>query len=316
MDHSNFLRNSPRYSFLFQLDPTDYEGWAFGLKKAGYATNNKYSQILINLIRTYKLQDYTLIALGKMKESDRMLASDKVIGTITPTGELSEAESLPGPSASPTYPVGQFTINNTKVVYVMAKTAWLSLAEQYGIPLTRLWDFNDLESDDDLLPKAQLVYIQRKRKVGSNEFHIMKSGENLYDVCQTEGIRYESLLELNHLNGNRQPAPGEKLYLQYAATAAPLLETDQKNKQAFDKKPEKPAFQAASYLAPGSQANNNNVDSATEPPESTTHLVSSNETLYSISKKYGVELEKIMKWNRLDSMNVKIGQSLIIYRNN
>jgi flagellum-specific peptidoglycan hydrolase FlgJ len=38
-DHSDFLRSRPCYAFLFKLDPTDYEGWAKGLKKAGYATN-------------------------------------------------------------------------------------------------------------------------------------------------------------------------------------------------------------------------------------------------------------------------------------
>ncbi|MFT4024513.1 MAG: glucosaminidase domain-containing protein [Flavihumibacter sp.] len=38
-DHSDFLRAGARYASLFKLDPTDYKGWAHGLKKAGYATN-------------------------------------------------------------------------------------------------------------------------------------------------------------------------------------------------------------------------------------------------------------------------------------
>src|ERR1022692_3656457 len=49
-DHSDFLRNSARYAFLFKIDPADYSSWAHGLKKAGYATNKKYPQILIKLI--------------------------------------------------------------------------------------------------------------------------------------------------------------------------------------------------------------------------------------------------------------------------
>ncbi len=76
-DHSDFLKGSARYSNLFQLDPTDYEGWAYGLKKAGYATNTKYSQILIRLIRDYNLQQYTLIAMGKIKPSDEVLVSNE-----------------------------------------------------------------------------------------------------------------------------------------------------------------------------------------------------------------------------------------------
>ena len=73
-DQSNYLKKSPRYASLFELDPTDYKAWAFGLKKAGYATNPKYSQVLIKLIEEYDLQDYTMIALGKLKHGQETLA--------------------------------------------------------------------------------------------------------------------------------------------------------------------------------------------------------------------------------------------------
>ena len=66
-DHSDFLKNGPRYASLFNLDPHDYKGWAFGLKKAGYATNNKYPQILIKLIETYNLQSYSFCLADVIK---------------------------------------------------------------------------------------------------------------------------------------------------------------------------------------------------------------------------------------------------------
>src|SRR5215218_9898641 len=69
-DHSNFLRGSERYSFLFKLDPRDYRGWAHGLKKAGYATNPKYPQILIKFIEDNKLQQYTLLAVNDVPTWD------------------------------------------------------------------------------------------------------------------------------------------------------------------------------------------------------------------------------------------------------
>jgi len=53
-DHSEFLKR-PRYAKLFDLSSDDYKGWARGLKKAGYATNPKYPQLLINLIEKYNL---------------------------------------------------------------------------------------------------------------------------------------------------------------------------------------------------------------------------------------------------------------------
>ena len=56
-DHSNFLKKSGRYSSLFNLAPTDYKGWAQGLKSAGYATNPRYPSILIGNIEKYQLNN-------------------------------------------------------------------------------------------------------------------------------------------------------------------------------------------------------------------------------------------------------------------
>ncbi len=54
-DHSLFLSNRRRYSDLFELDPDDYKGWAKGLRKAGYATDRRYPDKLIDLIERYEL---------------------------------------------------------------------------------------------------------------------------------------------------------------------------------------------------------------------------------------------------------------------
>lgn len=57
-DHSLFLTERGRYSFLFEYSLTDYKAWAKGLKKAGYATNPRYPQLLIDLIEKYNLNKY------------------------------------------------------------------------------------------------------------------------------------------------------------------------------------------------------------------------------------------------------------------
>lgn len=71
-DHSLFLAERTRYAGLFQLKITDYEGWAKGLKKAGYATDKAYPQKLINLVETYELYKYDAEVLGiKVKKKKR-----------------------------------------------------------------------------------------------------------------------------------------------------------------------------------------------------------------------------------------------------
>jgi len=63
-DHSDYLKNTPRYASLFQLSITDYAAWAFGLKRCGYATSNTYAQRLIGYIEDFKLQQYTYEAIS------------------------------------------------------------------------------------------------------------------------------------------------------------------------------------------------------------------------------------------------------------
>ena len=222
-DHSDFLRNNQRYSSLFNLDPMDYEGWAKGLKKAGYATNPRYPQIIIKLIEDYHLQDYTLIAMGKPAPGNEEIAvvlpetkKEEVLETIVEKLEDKPAEN------SSAYPSGEFKINGTKVIYVREGISLLSIADQYKIPLARLFEFNELPETETLL-KAQLIYLQRKRKSGESAYHVVKAGETLADIAQQEAIRLESLLEYNHLRNYMQPATGEKLYLRDKAPAMPRL---------------------------------------------------------------------------------------------
>lgn len=68
-DHSDFLRYRDRYKFLFDLKTTDYKGWAYGLKKAGYATDPNYPAKLIKYIEDYKLYEYDTMT---SEESERL----------------------------------------------------------------------------------------------------------------------------------------------------------------------------------------------------------------------------------------------------
>jgi hypothetical protein len=214
-DHSDFLRNGSRYTFLFQLDPTDYERWAYGLKKAGYATNIKYSQILIKLIRDYNLQQYTLIAIGKMADT---AATGSVEGEGRDSAKTNAA--IAGPEVS--YPEGEFQINRTRVVYVQAGVALLSIANRYDVSLGRLLEFNDMK-EEDVLVKGQLIFLQRKRREGSIEYHVVREGEGMYEIAQAEGVRLQDLLEMNQLEFGERPAPGERIYLRRSAPTRPKL---------------------------------------------------------------------------------------------
>ena len=241
-DHTDFLRHGSRYAFLFELDPTDYEGWAYGLKKAGYATNIRYSQILIKLIKDYNLQQYSLIALGKLKPEDEVVLTMPgvpSVAAIAPAAADSsggqagagvaaggqQGAASAGAVQEVVYPEGEFMINRTRVVYARSGVSLLSIAGQYDIPLGRLLEFNDMK-EEDVLVRGQLIFLQRKRRTGSIEYHVVRVGESLYDICQAEGVRFEDMLEMNQLTPGVQPAAGERIYLQGSAPSRPRLEGD------------------------------------------------------------------------------------------
>jgi LysM repeat protein len=70
IDHSNFLKTRPNYAPLFELDPVDDSAWAYGLKKAGYATASDYPKKLLKVINDFELSQYNFPELAFFEEED------------------------------------------------------------------------------------------------------------------------------------------------------------------------------------------------------------------------------------------------------
>ena len=302
-DHSDFLKRSQRYAFLFQLDPEDYQDWAKGLKKAGYATNPKYTQQLVKFIETYDLQLYTLIALGKRKMEDEQ----PMYAVNNNTTPVISAAVQGGGSAEPEtsvkalrlrYPEEAFRINDTRVIVAIAGTPLLSIAEQFGVKYRHLLEFNELSEADDIVRKDQLIFLQRKRRQGSNPFHLVTKEETLYDIAQEEAIRLDNLLAYNQLQGSEIPVVGQKLYLQKDAAERAAANVENKI--------------SGTEIAKVQQV----VPAVNMPaPSSVKHVVQSKETLFGIARKYGVEVDQVRSWNRLQNDAIRSGQELLIYKN-
>jgi LysM repeat protein len=236
-DHSDFLKTRPWYAFLFKLDLTDYEGWAKGLKKAGYATEKDYPKKLMEIINNYDLQQYTILAI-KRKEAETAPLTDVSprIAPATDTAKVVEQEKDEPADTSETvitvvkkdsavkktskYGEGILIINHTKAIYGKEGTSLLALANQYGITLSKLVEFNDMQ-EMDVLDMDRLVFIEKKMKKGAVDFHIAEDGETLYGICQSEGVQLESLMLYNKMKKDSKLAKGQKIYLRPATTAKP-----------------------------------------------------------------------------------------------
>lgn len=109
------------------------------------------------------------------------------------------------------YPDKLFKINQIAVIWAKAGTSLLQIATEHAIPLYKLFIFNDLK-ETDLLATDQLLFLGNKKAEGDKSFHLVVTGESLYEISQKEGIQLKKLKEYNPGIGDN-PQVGKQLIL-------------------------------------------------------------------------------------------------------
>lgn len=338
-DHSTFLVNKTRYAALFELELTDYKGWAKGLKAAGYATNPKYADLLINLIEEYNLQTLDKMTLADIKKQDKK--DDKKNDDIVIKNDDKAPETKPKKVSWGGYNEEVFYHNRIPTVTVKPGDSPESLAKEHHIKLDLLKDYNDIENGGNIEPGSKF-YLQPKRKKGETKYHTVKSGETMWSISRDEGVRLTSLYKFNNINAGQEPAVGEQVNLRSKRKTALKLTSPQKTKVVESKKEKKvDPIKIAPVEEPKKEFKDDNNDTfidfeeeliapeikqeveinighmepETEPiieDKPVYHTVAAQETLYGISKKYASTVAQIQEWNKLTDTNIKIGQQLII----
>lgn len=209
-DHSDFLRNSSRYAFLFDLDPTDYKGWAYGLKKAGYATNPKYPVILIRNIEDNNLQQYDRLGSDEtgfiQADHSNDVKEKKTAEIATSVNQMDKVFNIESIKA------GKTLFNGLKAVFAPRGVSLLAIATEFEVPLSILMEYNDLKKDG-LLKEEQWVFLEKKLKQGNRDFYVTEGVESLYGISQTNAIQLESLVQFNNLRGDEILKRGTKVRL-------------------------------------------------------------------------------------------------------
>ena len=214
VDHSLFLTTRSRYAALFDLEITDYVGWAKGLKAAGYATNPKYAQLLIDRIELYDLAKYDQIALG-MQDDDNQLPD------IAPDDELLELAYAPENRSVfelvDMTAEKRFIYENNGVRFVFAKEGETpeQLAKDFGIKFKKFCDYNLLKRPDEMVfHSGDVVYLAPLRnKNWKAKQYTVKEGETLRDVALRFAVKPERIQNRNGLEKNARLAKGQKLWL-------------------------------------------------------------------------------------------------------
>lgn len=204
VDHTNFLMSNPRYSALFRLAPTDFTGWARGLKQAGYATDPRYAEKVIEIIELNQLW-----RLDHKMTREEMAQVEKMR-----MGDQFNRQLIINP-----YSTREITLHNgLRSAITREGDNFELLGQEFGLKTWELRKFNDYPEGYEPLA-GEILYLQNKkpRAQGMYELHRVAEGESMHYISQYYGIRMKALYRINKLKYGDVVPVGTLLKLQKKA---------------------------------------------------------------------------------------------------
>lgn len=204
-DHSDFLKTRPHYSFLFKLDLTDITGWAYGLKRAGYATNKTYPEKLLRVIEDYQLNQYTIQGIAMMENK-----TAPVVATVQNTTAPNVATEQTATPAIKNEPIIKNDTQKTAVV-----------KEETDAPQTELQTANTSvekikpteETDKKIITVAEekktvaypagVFTINHTKAVHAKEGTSLLALAHQYDISLSKLFEFNELAEIDILDMDR-----------------------------------------------------------------------------------------------------------------
>jgi membrane-bound lytic murein transglycosylase D len=225
-----------------------------------------------------------------------------------------QADSFPkiaGNTVNASY-ADQITVNNLEGVQAAQSTTQSTLSDRVGLKENKLRRLNDLEKGERI-EAGEYYYTEKKNASAEVATHIVRPGETLWSISQKYGIKLSSLKSKNRIRKDSDLKAGMVLNLQDHRKRGEDIPIVKLNNPT-------PVRQAAVTPTPAPSSNQTTVISpapngSTATSSKTTHTVVSGETLFAISKKYGVTVNQLKDWNNIGAQNIiSIGQKLVIFR--
>ena len=307
IDHSNFLKTRPNYAPLFELDPVDDSAWAYGLKKAGYATALDYPKKLLKVINDFELSQYNFPELAVYDNNDTptqkvdtskkiedttihkdttalssitslVVAKDSINSKYIDTIQLSSVKGISSTDTIKiTVPKAMNGIGN--IVMEQAKDSALKINTVLSIDTTNNEKENNIQEvniidTSKLINKTQnraTTFEYPKGKFKANQLLAIwaKAGSSFLDIASTYNLALYKLYSYNDLE-----------------------ETDLLTKDQI------------LYLVPKRKEVSKKI-----------HLVVAGETLYDISQNEGIQLNNLKAYNNgVTDKNLEVGSTLVLFK--
>lgn len=224
-----------------------------------------------------------------------------------------QANSYPrisGNTTKSTQP-NQITVNNLDGVQAASTTSQTKFADVIGVKEKKLRKLNDLE-EGEKIEVGKYYYTEKKKSSAEVETHVVQPGESLWSISQKYGIKLSALKSKNRIRRDSELKVGMVLNLREPrkrGEAIPIVNTNQPAsgpKTVIAQTQVEPEPVRETYST---------TPSRQEQVRTNYHTVSKGETLFSISRRYGVTVDQLKSWNNIGSQNIiSIGQKLVVNR--
>lgn len=211
-DHSDFLRYWDRYKFLFDFDTKDYESWAYGLKKAGYATDPAYPQKLISIIEEYDLSRFDSMTQAEAGRAARGGASaGKAEKPAAPaaTGKASGGGASKASRAQ--------TRSEERAARRQARRERLAAAEPIPDEIPESPNVIERDVPVTTAEAAEVFHFSLTREVFTRNgvpFVYSVEGETYSSIASSYNLFPKEILKINDLSADQRLLPGTVVYIQ------------------------------------------------------------------------------------------------------
>jgi len=311
IDHSNFLKGRTNYASLFELDPVDDSAWAYGLKKAGYATASDYPKKLLKVINDFELSQFNFPELAFYDDDD------------TPTQKVDTSVKI-----APIVIADSIKTNSVRSNLIKIDT--VKKIEDTLIDTIQLSSVKGISSSDTInitAPKAM-------NGIGSIAIEQVKDS----------AVKIDAVLAKDTTKNNKEISLKEVSIIDTSK-----LITNTQNSAAKFEYP-KGKFKANQLLAIWAQAGSSFLDIANtynialyklydyndleetdllaqdqilylvpkrKEVSKKVHLVAAGETLYDISQNEGIQLNYLEAYNTgVTDKNLQVGSTLVLFKTN
>lgn len=225
-DHSLFLATRKYYTPLFSLDEKDYRAWAHGLKKAGYATNPRYADILISKIEKYRLYEFdqsskenvfaTVLRLYPGLSKDPVFMAQSQQNKVIEKTEKVLAKNEPEKVLTKQDILNSILVKNhpndgLKFFIVPENLNLEDVAAKFKISTGKLLKYNELDGTN--LNRNAIVFLEAKKNKANVESYRVQAGETMYDVSQKFAVKLSKLYSYNRMSYGDQPKVGDIVYM-------------------------------------------------------------------------------------------------------